>query len=59
MEEAIELFFEVASYTEVMEHLSPFEPVLPSEIQKQPKFRVTYTHQGPQQMMCEVSLDYA
>jgi len=59
LEEAIGLFFEVASYTEVMEYLSPFEPVLPPEIQKPPGFRVTYTHQGPQQMMCEVSLNYA
>ena len=59
LEEALGLFFEVASYTEVLEYLFPFEPVLPPEIQKQPRFQVTYTNQGPQQMMCEVALDYA
>lgn len=59
LEEAIRLFFEVASYTEVMEYLSRFNPVTPPEIQKQPKVRIKSTHQESQQMMCEVALDYA
>ena len=59
LEEAIRLFFEVASYTEVMEYLSPIDPIIPPEIQKQPKIRIKSTHQESQQMMCEVALDYA
>ncbi|MDE0144171.1 MAG: type II toxin-antitoxin system HicB family antitoxin [Caldilineaceae bacterium] len=59
LEEAIRLFFEVASYTEVMEYLCRFDPGTPPEIQKQPKVRIKSTHQESQQMMCEVALDYA
>lgn len=59
LEEAIRLFFEVASYAEVMEYLPRLDPVSPPEIQKQPRVRVTSTHQESQQMMCEVALDYA
>lgn len=59
LEEAIRLFLEVASYTEVMEYLSRFDPVTSPEIQKQPKVRIKSTHQESQRMMCEVALDYA
>ena len=59
LEEAIQLFFEVASYTEVMEYLSRFGPVTPTEIQKQPQVQVKSTHQESQHVMGEVAVTYA
>ena len=57
--EAIQLFFEIASYTEVMGYLSRLDPVSPPEIKGQPEIRFTSTHQESQQTMCELSLAYA
>ena len=59
LEEALGLFFEVASYTEVMEYLSRFGPVSPTDIQKQPQVRVRYTHQESQRVMGEVAVIFA
>ena len=59
LEEAIQLFFEVASYAEVMEYLSRLDPVSPPEIQRQPKVRITSTLKESQIMMGEVALTYA
>lgn len=38
LEEAIRLFFEVASYTEVMEYLSQFDPVTPLKFRNSLEF---------------------
>ena len=57
--EALELFFEVASYTEVMEYLSHFGPVSPADIQKQPQVQVRSTHQEAQRVMGEVAVTFA
>ena len=59
LEEAIQLFFEAASYTEVMEYLSRHDPVSPHEIQRQPRVRITSTLKETQIMMGEVALTYA
>ena len=59
LKEAIRLFFEAASSTEVMEYLSRIDPVSPSEIQGQPEIRVMPTHHDSQQVMCEVALKNA
>ena len=59
LEEAIGLFFEVASYTEVMEYLSHFGPVSPADIQKQPQVQVRSTHQEAQRVMGEVAVIFA
>ena len=59
LEEALELFFEVASYTEVMEYLSHFGPVSPADIQKQPQVQVRSTHQEAQRVMGEVAVTFA
>ena len=59
LEEAIRLFFEVASYTEVMEYLSRLDPIPPSEIQGQPEIRVMPAHHDSQKVKCEVALKYA
>lgn len=59
LEEAIQLFLEVASFTEVMGYLSRLDPVSPPEIQGQPEIRVTSTHQESQLTMGEVTLAYA
>ena len=57
--EAIRLFFEVASYTEIMEYLSRLDPIPPSEIQGQPEIRVMPAHHDSQKVKCEVALKYA
>lgn len=57
--EALELFFEVASYSEVMEYLSRFGPVSPTEIQKQPQIKVRSTHQESQRLMGEVAVTFS
>lgn len=57
--EALGLFFEVASYTEVMEYLSHFGPVSPADIQKQPQVQVRFTHQEAQRVMGEVVVNFA
>ena len=59
LEEAIRLFFEVASYTEIMEYLSRLDPVSPSEIQGKPDIRVVPTHHNSQQVKCEIALNNA
>ena len=59
LEEAIGLFFEVASYTEVMEYLSHCGPVSPADIQKQPQVQVRSTHQEAQRVMGEVVVNFA
>ena len=59
LEEAIRLFFEVASYTEVMEYLSCLDPIPPSEIQGQPEIRVMPAHHDSQKVKCEVALNNA
>ena len=59
MAEALGLFFEVASYTEVMDHLSHFGPVSPADIQKQPQVQVRSTHQEAQRVMGEVVVNFA
>ncbi len=59
LEEAIQLFFEVASYSEVMEYPSRLDPVSPPELQGQPKVRVTSTLQQSQKTMGEVAPTYA
>ena len=57
--EALELFFEVASYSEVMEYLSQFGPVSPTDIQKQPQVRVRSMHRESQRVMGEVAVIFA
>ncbi len=59
LEEAIGLFFEVASYTEVMEYVSCLDPISPLELQGQSKVQVTSTLPESQKMMGEVVLTYA
>ena len=59
LEEALGLFFEVASYAEVMEYLSQFSPVSPTDIQKEPQVRVRSTHQEAQRVMGEVAVTFA
>jgi predicted RNase H-like HicB family nuclease len=57
--EAIQLFFEVASYPEIMGYLSHLDPVSPPEIKGQPEIRIKSTHQESQQTKCEFALAYA
>ncbi len=59
VEEAIGLFFKVASYTEVMEYVSCLDPISPLELQGQSKVQVTSTLPESQKMMGEVVLTYA
>ncbi len=59
LEEAIQLFFEAASFSEGMTYLPCFGPVSTPELQKQPKVRVTSTIQETQKIMGEVALTYA
>ncbi len=58
LEEAIQLFFEVASFSEVMAYLPCFGPVSTPELQGQPKVRVTSTIPESQKIVGEVALTY-
>ena len=59
LEKAIGLFFEVASFTEVMKYLSQFGPVSPTEIQKRPQVQVKSSHLESQHVMGEVAVNFA
>ena len=59
LQEAIQLFLEAASFTEVMSYLSRLDSDTPADIQRNLEVQVTPIDQGAHTTLGEVTLAYA